>query len=239
MQGKINIEVLSQDKAIIHVQDLQGKCTSKMVTTKAAAAALAGPNGEAKDSGLIPQNILRIWENSQYKGYLIYQPSRMFGIKYEGRSLRQVKLPGIVMKAVVNSRGQFIGDRSSIFICNGDEIKPDTKLWHLRMNNYSSGYGICWGDNKNIVNSILASGNLFDIEQLPQLFFGSTFNSDLDNTYIFDNSMLRRINENPSIPNHRNLTVQFFTLKGLENEDYNLESELMTEYDAVLSGIMM
>ena len=51
--------------------------------------------------------------------------------------------------------------------------------------------------------------------------------------------MLRRINENSSIPNHRNLTVQFFTLKGLENEDYNLESELMTEYDAVLSGIMM
>ena len=61
MQGKINIEVLNKDKVVLHVTDTQGRRTSKMVTAKAAVAALAGPNGENKDSGLIPQNILRIW----------------------------------------------------------------------------------------------------------------------------------------------------------------------------------
>lgn len=238
MQGKINIEVLNKDKAVIHIQDLQGKCTSKMVTTKAAAAALAGPNGENKDSGLIPQNILRIWENSEYKGFLIYQPSRMFTIKYSSLPDVAVKLPGIVMKAVVNSRGNFIREKSSIFICNGDEIKPDTKLWYLRMNNYSASYGICWGENERTVNSILKSGNLFDIEQLPQLFFGSTFNSDLDNTYSFRNSTAEEISSKVN-GRFRNLTCKFFAMKAVGNEDYNLERELMHDYDAILSGIMM
>ena len=238
MQGKINIEVLNKDKAVIHIQDLQGKCTSKMVTTKAAAAALAGPNGENKDSGLIPQNILRIWENSEYKGFLIYQPSRMFRIKYQNYSDVEVKLPGIVMKAVVNSRGHFIREKSSIFICNGDEIKPNTKLWYLKMNNYSASYGICWGENERLVDSILKSGNLFDIEQLPQLFFGSTFNSDLDDTYLFRDSTLQEINSKVTA-RIRNLTCKFFAMKAVNNEDYNLERELARNHDTTLSDIMM
>ncbi len=239
MQGKINIEVLNKDKVVLHVTDTQGRRTSKMVTAKAAAAALAGPNGENKDSGLIPQNILRIWENSEYKGYLIYQPSRAFQVQYRGGQTYQVKLPGIVMKAVANTNGNFLREKSSIFICDGHEILPDTKLWDFKMNNYNPSYGVCWGRNEDTINEIMKEGNLFHIEQLPQMFFGSVFNSDLDNQYHFSDDVWAKIRPSASSCPAENSTVRYFAMKYEKDEDFDLSSEILDPYRCLVGGVMM
>lgn len=239
MQGKISIEVLNKDKVILHVADIQGRRTSKMVTAKAAAAALVGPNGESKDSGLIPQNILRIWDSPEYKGYLIYQPSRAFEIQYRDDQAYQIKLPGIVMKAVANTSGIFLRQKSSIFICDGDRINPDTKLWDLKMNNYEFSYGVCWGRNEDTVNAIMKEGNLFDIEQLPQLFFGSVFNRDLDYEYNFTDELYEKIRPSACNCDHGNSTVRYFAMKHNTGEDFDLSSEILNPHRCLLGGIMM
>lgn len=239
MQGKINIEVLNKDKVVLHVTDTQGRRISKMVTAKAAAAALAGPNGENKDSGLIPQNILRIWENSQYKGYLIYQRSRAFQVQYRGGEPYQVKLPGIVMKAVASANGNFLREKSSIFICDGNEINPSTKLWDLKMNNYNPSYGVCWGQNEDSVNEIMKRGDLFDIEQLPQIFFGSIFNADLHSQYHFTDAIWDKIKPSASNCSSENSTVRYFAMKYDTGEDFDLSSEILDPHRCLVGGVMM
>lgn len=239
MQGKMNIEVLSEDKVVIHVTDNEGRRESKIVTGKAAAAALAGPNRETKDSGLIPQNILRIWETPEHNGYLVYQPARMFSIQYVGGNTYNVKLPGIVMKAVSNKAGHFLRSKSSIFICNGNEVNPDTKLWTLRLNNYSPSYGVCWGRNEDMVDSIMKSGNLFDIEQLPQIFFGSIFNNDLRDEYHVKSTVSSRFNkiEDRSSTDHD--TLLYFMLKAVEDEAFVLENEISNPHYCLLGGVVL
>lgn len=238
MQGKINIEVLSQEKVIIHVTDTEGRRTSKMVTARAAAAALAGPNLEEKDSGLIPPEILRTWENSEYKGYLVYQAPRNFVLNYEEKGSFPVKLPGIVMKIVANRHG-CVRQKSSIFICDGENIRPDTKLWHLRMNNYSSSYGICWGQNETLANDILKSGNLFDIAQLPALFFGSTFNSDLNDSYDFVSRAVDAMSGIRTPILNMNYTARYFHMKHEKNEDFNIADEITNSSSIKLAGIVL
>lgn len=235
MNGKYIIEVINEDKAILTLINQNGQKQSKIVTTAAASAALAGPLLEAKDTGLIPPGILRIWETPKTKTYLIYQPPKPGVIVYEGEDPINVRLPGIVMKVVTTPTGQFIKNSSEIFICNGDNMQPNTKLWRLRMNNYSSGYGICWGQNERLINDILASGNLFDIQALPGIFFSSTFNRDLDHDYEYTNSFLERM---VSPYRGSNRTLRYFYTKHEKNEPFFMEEEIRSPYTCLLSGIL-
>ena len=235
MNGKYTIEVINEEKAILTLIDVNGQKQSKIVTTAAASAALAGPLLEAKDTGLLPPGILRIWETPKTKTYLIYQPPKPGSILYEGHDPINVRLPGIVMKVVASSTGQCIRSACEIFICNGDNLRPDTKLWRLRMNNYSGGYGICWGQNERLVNDILASENLFDIQGLPSVFFSSTFNRDLEYDYEFRNSFLERM---VSPYRNSNRTLRYFYTKHEKNEPFLMEEEIQSSYTCLLSGIL-
>ena len=109
LNGKYTIEVINEDKAILTLIDVNGQKQSKIVTTAAASAALAGPLLEAKDTGLLPPGILRIWETPKTKTYLIYQPPKPGSILYEGHDPIDVRLPGIVMKVTTRSEERRVG----------------------------------------------------------------------------------------------------------------------------------
>ena len=107
------------------------------------------------------------------------------------------------------------------------------------MNNYGSSYGICWGQNETLANDILKSGNLFDIAQLPALFFGSTFNSDLNDSYDFVSRALDAMSGiRTPIPN-MNYTARYFHMKHEKNEDFNIADEITNSSSIKLAGIVL
>ena len=196
MKNKFLIEVVDDATAIITSVDKDGVKKAKRIHIKKLSDVLNLKSSNF-NTGILPSNIVNIYQNGTYRAYHIFVPSYSTKISHTRYSEEPVfvKYPSMLFSFINDmSASNPTTKRSMIRVLDTEEFDINTPLYPLYFNNYSDSYGICWGNNKDVVEEALASYDDFRISTLPKLFLESKFNNDLEYTYDFTREVLEEIN---------------------------------------------
>lgn len=195
IKNKFLIEVIDDATAIITSVDKDGVKNAKRIHLKTLSDVLNLKTNNF-DTGILPSNIVNIYQSGNYRAYHIFVHSystKISHLRYSDEPVF-VKYPSMLFSFINDmSASKRTTKRSMIRVLDTEEFDINTPLYPLYFNNYSDGYGICWGNNKDVVEEALGSYDDFRISTLPKLFLESKFNSDLDLTYSFTREVSEKI----------------------------------------------
>ena len=209
MKNKFLIEVIDDTTAIITSVDKDGVKKAKRVNLKTLSDILNLKSSNF-NTGILPSNIVNIYQNGTYRAYHIFVPSYVTKISHSRYSEEPafVKYPSMLFSFINDiSASKPTTKRSMIRVLDTEEFDINTPLYPLYFNNYSDSYGICWGNNKDIVEKTLASYDDFKISTLPKLFLESKFNNDLEYTYTFKGEVMSEIHSTTGFNSHNSFNL--------------------------------
>lgn len=193
----IDIRIKDDNNATVNIKNDDGVSSVKTIPIDSLVTLLS-KKANHFDTGIMPPNLINYVKTGLFKIYHIFVPSHsmeLTHLNYFGESSNykyMVKLPSMLFSfGCKYGSGEMI--RPLIHILDTENYNANSKLWNLHFNNYSTHYGICWGDSKRIVTSTLLSDDINEIAKLPALFFSSQFNSDLRNDYRFKDSFKENV----------------------------------------------
>ena len=148
------------------------------------------------DTGIIPHEILRVWEQGKQRVVIAYRQPQLTGIWLEGESdALQIPLPGLIIARATSNAYRSV--QYSI-IAATERPERDTSTYHCPLPNTAvHGSGICWGNVPRPSEILLRTLNL---QEDWANFLGSHFGShSVQNKSKSENQdirkLLRKLNE--------------------------------------------
>ena len=228
--NKFFIEIRDDTTAIITSVDKTGVKKTKTIGLEMLSNVLNLKENNF-NTGILPTNIVNIYQSGQYRTYHIFVPAHITTVRHTrfGEGPLKIKYPSMIFSFIHDlSATKRSTKRSLIRVLDTEEFDTKTPLYRLNFNNYSDGYGICWGNNDSLVQQILASGDDFRIATLPKLFLDSVFNNDLEYNYSFKEEVFEKIKEVTGFSSENSFNL--FRYMGETEETYWMSSMIRDSY---------
>lgn len=155
-----------------------GKKSTKVVQLKDFIAAFTDSTN-VEETPLMPASVIKYWKNGPNTVIFLNKPGRNVDmISSYSKDPIPIRIPNTVY-ALKFKNNRLI--KTIIGSYDDKRLTKNTKIFKFPMHNYSSTFspGICWGSNFDMVESVCAGMDLFNIETIPDLYWASKFNTDL------------------------------------------------------------
>lgn len=166
---------LLDDAIKVTYEDESGAINSKLVDPGDLSAALAQQT--RVETGLLPRNTRMYTRSEGSETVAIEFPAHIRTVFFQGQPFK-IPIPDTLHILHIVSRDNFTTRElsgSSLFALKVPLVSMDTPVFRFPFGNVYYGGDVCWGSVRRPVYR-----NLYLFSAVPELFFSSNFNGDLD-----------------------------------------------------------